>query len=181
MRAGAGIANFSVQRVTVRAPSVPLSAAAVLSCKHPCSPLPLRTILFKSTLVHVAPLRGIGAARAGSLLIPVALGPGRAFEPLWKTFGCGGCPDELRGLEGAVGNGAVFLPFFSPPICNPLPIHHCLCKPPGDKGKGEKLKLLLSEEVAAEGGRVRRQLCTPPAPLWGCWRSTRGRGAGLGQ
>lgn len=76
---------------------------------------------------------------------------------------------------------------FFPPVHIPFHAHHCLCKPPwgtraaGDKGKGEKLKLLLLEEVAAEGGCVTDQLCTPPALLWGCWGSTRATGAELGQ
>lgn len=125
MRAGAGIANLGVQRVTVRARSAPRSAPPVShhsELQTSLSPLSLRAILIKSPLVgaHCSP----AGHWAGSLLIPVAPGPGRAFVPVWRIFAC---VDVLpcavtgaRGLEGAVGSRAVFLLVF-PPYPYPFP------------------------------------------------------------
>lgn len=86
------------------------------------SPLSLRTILIKSTFVHIAPLPGIGwqHGRGHCVLIPVALGPARAFVPVWKTLACGGCPASCsgRGWKGLLVTRLQFC--FFPPIHNPF-------------------------------------------------------------
>lgn len=103
MRAGGGIANFSVQRVPVRAHSAPLCALAVSELQTSVFPLSLRAILIKSTLVG-AHCSSAGCW-VGSLLIPVAPEPGRGFVPIWNIFACVDvlpcAVTELRGLEGA--------------------------------------------------------------------------------
>lgn len=119
------------------------------------SPLSLRTILIKSTFVHIAPLPGIGwlHGRGHCVLIPVALGPARAFVPVWKTLACGGCPASCsgRGWKGLLVTRLQFC-FFPPSITLSMPSPSLTLQTSSGNQRGWGQRERRETEIASFGG-----------------------------